>query len=624
MNRLISTQVSVDVSYQNSEASPEYQSLLIELEALDRALQKLQTLKPAKHELFQLTSIRATALACQRPLQDFLDRVSKFDSNLGTFNTANNKWGGLPRRMQFRIMFREDVKKLRSTLASHVTTINLLLITQAVASISLAEDDRHRLASGLESKVLEHRRLLEGIDDHVETSLGRQKEMKMQLENQNFVLDELGRQADRNCQQLSEQSASIEEIQITIDRTQGQTNSILAKVTEVLSLAASGLMQLRHITQQLHTTLQLCAEFTAEMRIAMSKLLNLFINIQNTVQRIDHNLPARLYLPTVQFTTALGESLALPYQLCRQWTTFTELLRVIFLDKPGQSRVEMGKFMIMNARGGRLLEKTSWQYAVSQDDHLSMSIVLDELAARAKTCPFPTCQSSTEGVEIKNGGRICHACGRWSRLTHQKLDVLGVASDISSPLAISSAVGAVDSNNCSNTLQTYEDIELYRQVYVQCISEDRFQQFLPQKNQQPILNDAFHYLDQVKVHYMTQPEKYERFLNIMKDFKDGAIDTRGVIEQVLKLHDGNAVLVEGFVAFLPPGYRIVYDQSGGFSFEYPNDNVIAAPDDAVVINEGYWEDTTITYHQAGGAKAELWESESSDDDTSSTGHMWSD
>ncbi|KAL8833074.1 MAG: hypothetical protein Q9176_008100 [Flavoplaca citrina] len=259
----------------------------------------------------------------------------------------------------------------------------------------------------------------------------------------------------------------------------------------------------------------------------------------------------------------------------------------------------MGKFMIINARGSRLLEKNSWQYTVRQDNHLSMSIVLDELAARAKTCPFPTCQSSTEGIEIENGGRICRACGRWSRLTPQKLDVLGVVSDISSPLATSSAVRAVDSNNCSNTLQTYEDIELYRQ-------------------------DALRYLNQVKVHYLAQPEKYEMFLNIMEDFKRGAIGTRGVMEQVLKLHDGNAVLVEGFNAFLPPGYRTVYNQSEGFSFEYPNDIVIAAPDDAVVINEGYWEDTTITYHQAGGAEAELWESESSDDDTLSTGHTWSD
>ncbi|KAF2731099.1 hypothetical protein EJ04DRAFT_514787, partial [Polyplosphaeria fusca] len=101
-------QVAVELG-ENHEAAPEFQSLMIELEALGRALNKLQTLKPAKHELFQLTSIRSTALACQKPLQDFLAKISKFESRLGAFNAADNKWKGLPRRMQFRIMFKDDV-----------------------------------------------------------------------------------------------------------------------------------------------------------------------------------------------------------------------------------------------------------------------------------------------------------------------------------------------------------------------------------------------------------------------------------------------------------------------------------------------------------------------------------
>jgi hypothetical protein len=65
---------------------------LIELEALERAMCKLQTLRPGKHELYQLTSIRATALACKIPLEDFVLKISKFESKLGTFTAANNKW----------------------------------------------------------------------------------------------------------------------------------------------------------------------------------------------------------------------------------------------------------------------------------------------------------------------------------------------------------------------------------------------------------------------------------------------------------------------------------------------------------------------------------------------------
>ncbi|KAK5113069.1 hypothetical protein LTR62_003648 [Meristemomyces frigidus] len=76
------------------------------------------------------------------------------------------------------------------------------------------------------------------------------------------------------------------------------------------------------------------------------------------------------------------------------------------------------------------------------------------------------------------------------------------------------------------------------------------------QGQQPILNDALSYLDQVKVQFADRPDVYNRFLDIMKDFKSGAIDTPGVIGRVSTLFAGNPELIQGFNTFLPPGYRI--------------------------------------------------------------------
>lgn len=76
------------------------------------------------------------------------------------------------------------------------------------------------------------------------------------------------------------------------------------------------------------------------------------------------------------------------------------------------------------------------------------------------------------------------------------------------------------------------------------------------QGQQPILNDALSYLDQVKVQFANHPDVYNRFLDIMKDFKSGAIDTPGVIERVSTLFAGNPNLIQGFNTFLPPGYKI--------------------------------------------------------------------
>ncbi|EER28429.1 Paired amphipathic helix repeat family protein [Coccidioides posadasii C735 delta SOWgp] len=76
------------------------------------------------------------------------------------------------------------------------------------------------------------------------------------------------------------------------------------------------------------------------------------------------------------------------------------------------------------------------------------------------------------------------------------------------------------------------------------------------QGQQPILNDALSYLDQVKVRFVEHPDVYNRFLDIMKDFKSQAIDTPGVIQRVSTLFNGHPTLIQGFNTFLPPGYRI--------------------------------------------------------------------
>jgi len=79
---------------------------------------------------------------------------------------------------------------------------------------------------------------------------------------------------------------------------------------------------------------------------------------------------------------------------------------------------------------------------------------------------------------------------------------------------------------------------------------------LAHQGQQPILNDALSYLDQVKMRFSEHPDVYNKFLDIMKDFKSQAIDTPGVIERVSNLFNGHPALIQGFNTFLPPGYRI--------------------------------------------------------------------
>ena len=89
------------------------------------------------------------------------------------------------------------------------------------------------------------------------------------------------------------------------------------------------------------------------------------------------------------------------------------------------------------------------------------------------------------------------------------------------------------------------------------------------------VKDALSYLDAVKVKFQEQPDVYNHFLDIMKEFKNeqsvslsiylstcptptfrSRIDTPGVIERVSILFNGHPSLIQGFNTFLPVGYRI--------------------------------------------------------------------
>lgn len=67
------------------------------------------------------------------------------------------------------------------------------------------------------------------------------------------------------------------------------------------------------------------------------------------------------------------------------------------------------------------------------------------------------------------------------------------------------------------------------------------------------VEDALSYLDHVKSKFGNQPQVYNDFLDIMKEFKSQSIDTPGVIDRVSTLFKGHPELIVGFNTFLPPG-----------------------------------------------------------------------
>ncbi|XP_041988654.1 paired amphipathic helix protein Sin3a isoform X2 [Aricia agestis] len=84
------------------------------------------------------------------------------------------------------------------------------------------------------------------------------------------------------------------------------------------------------------------------------------------------------------------------------------------------------------------------------------------------------------------------------------------------------------------------------------------------------VEDALSYLDQVKFKFNAQPQVYNDFLDIMKEFKSQTIDTPGVITRVSNLFKGHPGLIVGFNTFLPPGYKIEVQSNGQVSVSMPS------------------------------------------------------
>ncbi|CAD6591630.1 MAG: hypothetical protein ASARMPREDX12_005284 [Alectoria sarmentosa] len=204
---------------ENGEAASKYQDLIIELESLERALSRLYTLKPAERELVHLEAIRATASACKRPLESFLAKIEKFDKRLGTQNAKNSQFKGAGRRLQFNVAYEEDIKELRTTLASHVSKINLLLMTQILDSITTAETDRADHVENLKNLFEAHTPLLRSI-------IGNQHGLFIDLGSCKDNLGTLREKVDDSMTQGAEASVKLDAQQEIFEALRLETGSL--------------------------------------------------------------------------------------------------------------------------------------------------------------------------------------------------------------------------------------------------------------------------------------------------------------------------------------------------------------------------------------------------------------
>ncbi|KAL9615787.1 MAG: hypothetical protein Q9160_009261 [Pyrenula sp. 1 TL-2023] len=431
------------------ESATDYQDLLVELEALDRALKQLFSIEPAEHEAKRLDAVRALAVTCQGPLEAFLEKIEKFEQSIGTWNVKQNGVRGLHRRLQWSMKYKDDVALLRSRLAPKISTITILLLTATTKSLAKADTDRHDIAKEVAHKLFGQNTLLRRLEgattaissaqSRIEKSqillmpeleaqgqnvqvlecktdelLNQGDDLERHLRNQDSVLAGLHGSGLATNNQIRASHSVLLATQEDVNDIKATTSSLLGRALDILTIVATGISKVNDIAERMRQLVSLTTDFTTEMRDAVSGLFHEFLEMQRRFAQIERFLPRQIDLPVVRFRDAFNDMRSLPYDLSRNWQTFQGLVTVVFTNRQGLNRVNRGLYFITHARIGQRIKPEFWSKAIEPNDELSMTMILDDVEGEEGICPWPLCHAITKDIEVTNGGKFCPDCHRFA------------------------------------------------------------------------------------------------------------------------------------------------------------------------------------------------------------------
>ncbi|KAI9692915.1 MAG: hypothetical protein M1822_004910 [Bathelium mastoideum] len=149
---LINVTVTIVNALKDSTGSTkEYQDVVRELESLSLALINVRDIKTDRTELkAALTSVVSN---CGRTVQDFLNKIRRFEVSLGTPGCSRRKFRDGLRKIQWALYSKDDIRSFQMELYSHTASLNILL-TQVNHIMSSAAQQEHQRALNDHSQAL--------------------------------------------------------------------------------------------------------------------------------------------------------------------------------------------------------------------------------------------------------------------------------------------------------------------------------------------------------------------------------------------------------------------------------------------------------------------------------------
>lgn len=109
-------------------SSAEYRELIKELYSLERALIEVKHLDFDESQHSQGVALKQAATQCQQTIDEFLQKIRKFQPALRTGGSKSSWRDGL-RKVEWALYKKEDVERFRAQLNGHTASINLLMMT---------------------------------------------------------------------------------------------------------------------------------------------------------------------------------------------------------------------------------------------------------------------------------------------------------------------------------------------------------------------------------------------------------------------------------------------------------------------------------------------------------------
>ncbi|KAH7199532.1 hypothetical protein DER44DRAFT_842526 [Fusarium oxysporum] len=327
----------VAIELRNYKDAPiQFQQLRAEIDLLRGTLKQVLILEPeCSAECESMEQIRAIVIYCAQPLQSMADKMRTKESSLGHFRTARSL-SSIGTRLHWSMIDQSDVEGLRKILLSQMAAINTLLsVQQHITSRTQSAIDALAVSTKMQSEI--HSRQENDINQSLNVIEQNMRHMTLKTE----------RGTDIICRQTAFFSRQVE----TLFRLMRDMKKLF--LLQML-LNISG--QLKYITRAIEA------------------------------------IPLHLALDFVRLDDVHGESWALPFQACRTWESFREMLQFIVYAKkrPGANYITQNLFALTQAKTGKGVDQETWETMVKPGFHVEQAVILKGTYS-SKRCLNPKC-----------------------------------------------------------------------------------------------------------------------------------------------------------------------------------------------------------------------------------------